>query len=61
MIKFPINPQAPQPAGSQPVSFAAPATVMTSATATPTPTYPCGSAVLRPVGLPTIAMIGRLE
>ena len=61
MIKFPINPQAPQPAGSQSVSFAALAGAMTAAVATSTPTYPCGSAVLRPVGLPTIAMIGRLE
>jgi hypothetical protein len=61
MIKFPINPQAPQPAGSQSASFAAPAVVMAGATVMATPIYPCGSSVLRPVGLPTIAMIGRLE
>ena len=61
MIKFPINPQTPRPAGGQAVSYAVPAAAMTPTVATSTPTYPCGSAVLRPVGLPTIAMIGRLE
>ena len=61
MIKFPINPRMPQPAGGQSVSYAVPAAAMTPAVATSTPTYPCGWAVLRPVGLPTIAMIGRLE
>ena len=57
MIQFPINPQKPQPAGSQSVSYAAPAAAMAPVTLT----YPCGSATLRPVGLPTIAMIDRLE
>jgi hypothetical protein len=61
MISFPINPQRPQPAGGQAISYAAPVAGMGVAAATAIPIYPCGSAVLRPVGLPTIAMIGRLE
>ena len=58
MIRFPINPQAPQPAGSQVVVFAPPLAVVGS---DPPPVLVVGSSVLRPVALPTSAMAAFLE